>query len=178
MQGTKSTLFDLLFFSCDKHSQKNAFSSLGSNLTYAQFFEYSKSLANYLKVDLKINPGDRVATMMPNLLQYPIAVFGILLAGGVVVNLNPLDKAPALKRELKKSEARVIIVLEHFISELNKIIDDVDLEHMIFTSVGALYNPFKGFVYNFIIRYIKRQVPPWKFGSKAKKYKITGLPKL
>ena len=172
MQGAKSTLFDLISSSCDKHAQKNAFSSLGSNLTYSKFFEYSKSLANYLKVDLKINPGDRVAIMMPNLLQYPVAIFGIILAGGVVVNLNPLDKAPALKRELKKSEARVIIVLEHFISELNKIIYDVDLEHIIFTSVGGLYNPVKGFIYNFIIRYIRRQVPPWKFASKAKKYKI------
>lgn len=173
MQGTESTLFDLLSSSCEKHAKKNAFGSLGSKLTYAQFFEYSKSLANYLKFDLKIKPGDTVAIMMPNLLQYPVAIFGIILAGGVVVNLNPLDKAPALKRELKKSEARVIIVLEHFISELNIIIDDVDLEHMIFTSVGALYNPIKGFIYNFIIRYIKRQVPAWKFGSKARKYKIT-----
>ena len=96
-----------------------------------------------LKYELKIKKGDRVAIMMPNLLQYPVAIFGILLAGGVIVNLNPMDKAPALKRELEKSGAKAIIVLEHFVAEINKFLDKKTKNlQIIITKIGDFYPVF------------------------------------
>ena len=144
-------------------SDKNGFSCHGVLLSYLDCYKYANYLANYLKYDLGIKKGDRVAIMMPNLLQYPIAIFGVLLAGGVVVNLNPMDKAPSLKRELEQSGAKAIIVLEHFVAEINKLLS-IKTKNLkiIITKIGDCYPFFKAILYNFVTKFVKHQVPKYK----------------
>ncbi len=155
------TLVSLYEESCRKHAHKPAFTCQGVTLNYAETHRASTRFATYLQQELKLKPGDRVAIMLPNILQYPVALFGILQAGCVVVNLNPLDKARSLEYELTSSEAKAIVVSENFVSELRLIVDQTKLEKIIITSVGALYSPLKRWIVNFVVRHIKKMVPAW-----------------
>ena len=156
-------LVNLIKKAAINYPDKNGFSCHGVLLSYVDCYKYANYFANYLKYDLGIKKGDRVAIMMPNLLQYPIAIFGILLAGGVVVNLNPMDKAPSLKRELEQSGAKVIIVLEHFVAEINKLLS-IKTKNLkiIITKIGDSYPFFKAILYNFVTKFVKHQVPKYK----------------
>lgn len=158
-----NNLIDLLKYAVGNYSNRNAFCCHGTNMSYKDFYNNANYLACYLKYELKIKKGDRVAIMMPNLLQYPVAIFGILLAGGVIVNLNPMDKAPALKRELEKSGAKAIIVLEHFVAEINKLLDKKTKNlQIIITKIGDFYPVLKAVIYNFVTKFVKHQVPRYK----------------
>ncbi|MEC9376255.1 MAG: AMP-binding protein [Pseudomonadota bacterium] len=139
-------------------SDRSAFSNFGQSLSFADVDRLSRLFASYLQNDLGIKPGDRVALMMPNILQYPIALFGCIRANAVVVNVNPLYTAPELKHQLDDSGAVAIIIFANSAHVLSEIIDDVGLKHVLITEVGDLFSFPKRLAVNFFLKYIKRQI--------------------
>lgn len=152
------SVVDVFDKSCDEFRHKPAYVNFGTTLTFDQLDQYSAAFCAALK-DLGLGKGDRIAIMMPNVLQYPIAVFGALRAGLAVVNTNPLYTARELKHQLTDSGARAIVIMDNFASVLDAIIDDVDTEHIIVTRMGDMLGPVKGTLMNLVLRYIKKMVP-------------------
>jgi len=146
--------------SCEQYADSAAFVNFGRELTYRDLDQRSKAFGAWLQ-SRGLKKGDRVAVMLPNLLQYPIALFGILRAGLVVVNTNPLYTARELKHQLNDSGARAILVLENFAHTLAGVIDDSPIEHVIVTGVGDQLGFPKGALINFVLRYIKKEVPAY-----------------
>lgn len=135
-----------------------AFSNLGTKISYAELDKLSLQFASYLQ-SLGLKKGDRVAIMMPNLLQYPVALFGILRAGLVVVNINPLYTAPELIHLLSDSGAETIVVLANFANTLEKALPDTSIKNVVVTEVGDLMGKLKGALVNWVVKHIKRMVP-------------------
>ncbi|HLR86586.1 MAG TPA: AMP-binding protein [Wenzhouxiangella sp.] len=152
------SVVDVFDKSCDEFRHKPAYVNFGTTLSFDQLDQYSATFAAALK-DLGLGKGDRIAIMMPNVLQYPIAVFGALRAGLAVVNTNPLYTARELKHQLTDSGARAIVIMDNFASVLEAIVDDVDTEHIIITRMGDMLGPVKGALMNFVLRHIKKMVP-------------------
>jgi len=135
-----------------------AFSNFGKTLNYTQIDEMSRQFAGYLTGVLKLGKGDRIAIMMPNVLQYPIALFGALRAGLVVVNTNPMYTARELRHQLEDSGAKAILVLDNFAATLQQVVAHTHVEHVIATGVGDLLGP-KGVLINFVLKHVKKVVP-------------------
>jgi long-chain acyl-CoA synthetase len=135
---------------------------MGATLTYAQLDELSRAFAAWLQHRSGLARGDRVALMMPNVLQYPIALFGVLRAGMVVVNTNPLYTARELEHQLKDSGAKAIVIVENFAHVLQQVLPRTDLKNVLVTGVGDLLGVPKGFIVNFVLRHVRKQVPPWR----------------
>jgi long-chain acyl-CoA synthetase len=144
------------------YRRQPAFANMGATLSYAQLDELSRAFAAWLQHKSGLVRGDRVALMMPNLLQYPIALFGALRAGMVVVNTNPLYTARELEHQLKDSGAKAIVIVENFAHVLQEVLPRTDLENVLVTGVGDLLGMPKGFLVNFVLRHVRKQVPPWK----------------
>jgi long-chain acyl-CoA synthetase len=169
MQGVPSdidpsayaSLAQLLEQSCDRFRDLPAFDNMGVTLSYDDADRLSQDFASYLQNVLGLNKGDRVAVMMPNLLQYPISVFGILRAGMVVVNVNPLYTPRELEHQLKDSAARAIVIIENFCCTLQEVIDKVPLEAVITTQVGDLAPFPKSLLTNLVVKRVKKMVPAW-----------------
>ena len=155
-----SSLVNLLEETFKKYTDKVAFSCMGRDMTFAQLDKWSTQFGAYL-LSRGLQPGDKVALMMPNMLQYPIALFGALRAGLVVVNTNPLYTPREMEHQFKDSEAKAIIIAENFAANLEKIIDQTKIKTVIVTSVGELLGMFKGKMVNFVVRKIKRMVPAY-----------------
>ena len=143
----------------DAWPERPAYTNMGTTLTYREVDELSMQFACHLQQDLGLTRGERVAIMLPNLLQYPVALAGIFRAGLVAVNVNPLYTARELKHQLKDSGARCIVILENFAHTLEAVIGKTPVEHVITTGVGDLLNFPRGAVTNFVLRHIKRKVP-------------------
>lgn len=156
-----ASIVDVIDKSCRDYQKNVAFVNFGAELTYKQIDDQSQAFGAYLQ-SLGLVKGDRVAIMMPNLLQYPIAVFGALRAGLVVVNTNPLYTARELKHQLKDSGAKAIVILENFASVLQAVIHDTEVKHVIKASVGDLVGFPKGAIMNFVLRYVKKAVPAYQ----------------
>ncbi|WP_110458022.1 long-chain-fatty-acid--CoA ligase FadD [Shewanella algidipiscicola] len=156
-----SSLIDLFESSVAKYADQPAFVNMGATLTYRKLEERSRAFAAYLQNELKLQKGDRVAIMMPNLLQYPIALFGILRAGMVVVNVNPLYTPRELKHQLNDSGAKAIIVVSNFASTLEEVVEDTPVESVILTGLGDLLSAPKRTLVNFVVKYIKKMVPKY-----------------
>ncbi|MBV8063790.1 MAG: AMP-binding protein, partial [Nevskia sp.] len=156
-----ASLAQLLETSCDKFRELPAYSNMGATLSYDDVDRLSQDFASYLQNVLGLNKGDRVAVMMPNVLQYPIAVFGILRAGMVVVNVNPLYTPRELEHQLKDSAARAIVILENVCTTLQEVIDKVPLEAVISTQVGDLLPFPKSLITNLVVKRMKKMVPAW-----------------
>lgn len=139
-----------------------AFANFSRKLSYGQIDEMSRQFAGYLTGVLKLGKADRIAIMMPNLLQYPIALFGALRAGLVVVNTNPLYTAPELKHQLVDADVRAIVVLDNFATTLQHILAETPLEHVITTGVGDLLGFPKGLLINFVLKHVKKAVPDYQ----------------
>lgn len=142
-----------------------AFSNLGTNMTYREFDEKVTAFASYLQSLKGVEPGDRVAVMMPNLLQYPVCLFGILKAGLIAVNVNPLYTSRELLGQLKDSGAKVIVIIENFARTFEKIAKDTKVEHVITTQVGDLFSAPKRLLVNFMIKKVKKMVPEFHLES-------------
>ena len=150
------------------HRQLPAFSNMGATLTYAQLDELSRAFAAWLQHKSGLRPGDRVALMMPNILQYPIALFGALRAGMVVVNTNPLYTPRELEHQLQDSGAKAIVIVENFAHVLEQVLARTELKNVLVTGVGDLLGMPKGFLVNFVLRHVRKQIPAWKMpGSMA-----------
>src|SRR5687767_11689686 len=141
-----------------KFANKPAFYSMGEQMTYAEMDRASRQLAGYL-LSRGLKPGDRVAIMMPNLLQYPIALFACIRAGFVIVNTNPLYTPREMLHQFKDSGVKGIIIVENFAANLQEILPQTSIETIILTTIGELLGPLKGSVINFAVRKVKRMVP-------------------
>ncbi len=155
-----NSVVDVIDRSCRDYADKVAYMNFGAQLTYQQVEEYSRAFGARMQA-LGLKPGDRIAIMMPNVLQYPIAVFGALRAGLVVVNTNPLYTARELKHQLKDSGARAIVIMENFANVLEAVIDDTEVEHVVLTSIGDMVGFPKGLIMNFVLRHVKKMVPKY-----------------
>ena len=144
------------------HGNKPAYSNLGATLTFAQLDALSKAFAAWLQKKSGLVAGDRVALMMPNILQYPIAMFGALRAGMVVVNTNPLYTARELEHQLKDSGATCIVIVENFAHVLQQVLPRTVLKKVLVTGIGDLLGMPRGFIVNFVLRHVRKQVPAWK----------------
>lgn len=144
-----------------RYADQPAFINMGEVMTFRKLEELSRAFAAYLQNDLKLQKGDRVALMMPNLLQYPIALFGVLRAGMVVVNVNPLYTPRELEHQLKDSGASAIVIVSNFAHTLEKVVYNTPIRHVILTRMGDQLSPAKGTLVNFVVKYIKRLVPKY-----------------
>ncbi len=144
-----------------KYASLPAYSNFGTTITYAETDAYTTLLGAYLKNELKLKKGDRVAVMMPNLLQNPIAIFAILRAGLVVVNTNPLYTARELKHQLNDSGAKAIIIVDNFCHVLQSVIAETEIKHVITTEMGDLLKFPKSLVLNLVVKYVKKIVPAY-----------------
>ncbi len=157
-----ASLADFFAASVERYRDRVAYVSLKRTMTYRELDGLSRAFASYLKQVVGLEPGARVALMMPNLLQYPVALFGALRAGYVVVNCNPLYSPRELHHQLEDSGAEAIVVLENFAQTLEKAIDGTQVRVVIVTGVGDLLGAARGFVTNLVVRHVKRAVPPWR----------------
>lgn len=144
-----------------KYASSTAFYSMGKSLTYGQIDKMSTQMACYLQAR-GLKPGDRIAVMMPNLLQYPIALFACLRAGLVVVNTNPLYTPREMKHQFTDSGVKAIIIVENFASNLQEILPQTQIETIILTSIGEMLGTLKGGITNFVVRKVKRMVPKYE----------------
>jgi long-chain acyl-CoA synthetase len=146
---------------CRDFGDRPAFANFGKQITYGDVDRLSAQFANYLLHELKLKKGDRVALMMPNILQYPIAIFGVLRAGLTVVNTNPMYTARELKHQLTDSGASAIVVLENFAHVLQEVVAETQVKQVLLTGVGDMLGFPKGTLINFVLRHVKKQVPDY-----------------
>jgi long-chain acyl-CoA synthetase len=152
----------LLEESMAKYRAQPAFANMGATLSYAQLDELSRAFASWLQHKSGLVRGDRVALMMPNVLQYPIALFGALRAGMVVVNTNPLYTPRELEHQLKDSGAKAIVIVENFVHVLAEVLPHTDLKQVVVTGVGDLLGFPKGMIVNFVLKHVRKQVKAWR----------------
>jgi len=157
-----ASLRDLLADSCSRFADLPAYHSMGTAITYRELDEASRAFGAWLQKSAQLKPGDRVALMMPNLLQYPIALFGVLRAGLVAVNVNPLYTPRELEHQLKDSGAVAIVVLENFAHTLEQVIVSTPLRTVITTQIGDRLPPVKRLLVNAVVKYGKKMVPHWQ----------------
>ena len=162
-----ASLKDVLLRSCQRFGKLPAYSNMGASISYAQLDRLSRDFAAYLQKSLGLQKGDRVAIMMPNLLQYPVALFGVLRAGMVVVNVNPQYTVPELEHQLKDSGAVAIVVLENFAHTLQEVLErNLTLSPAVITTeVGDMFPMAKEIITNLAVKYLKHMVPKWKIAG-------------
>lgn len=148
----------------DEHRDRPAFSNFGKTLTYGDVDRLSAQFAAYLLGELKLKKGDRVAVMMPNCLQYPIATFGILRAGLAVVNTNPMYTARELRHQLVDSGTSAILVLDNFAHTVQDVLAETRIKQVITTGLGDMLG-IKGHVVNFVLKHVKRMVPDYRIND-------------
>ena len=156
------SILDMFDKAVREHPDRAAYINMGKVLTFRKLEERSRAFAAYLQNELKLERGERVALMMPNLLQYPIALFGILRAGLVVVNVNPLYTPRELEHQLQDSGAKAIVVVSNFASTLEKVVFNTDVKHVILTRMGDQLSFGKRTLVNFMVKYVKKLVPKYK----------------
>jgi long-chain acyl-CoA synthetase len=155
-----TSLNDVFAQSVRRFAEHPAFRNLGTTLTYAEIGRLSRDFAAFLQ-SVGLPKGARVALMMPNLLQYPVTLFGALRAGMIVVNVNPLYTARELEHQLKDSGAEAIVILENFAHVLQKVLSNTQVKHVVITQAGDLLAPPKRWMVNFAVRGVKKMVPEW-----------------
>ncbi|HTT39428.1 MAG TPA: AMP-binding protein [Burkholderiales bacterium] len=151
--------------SCARFRNLPAYGNMGVSLTYDELERMSAAFGAYLQKVLGMNKGDRLAIMMPNVLQYPVALFGALRAGLTVVNTNPQYTARELEHQLRDSGAIAIVVLENFAHTLQQVLDRTQVRHVITTQVGDLFPAAKGWLTNFVVKHLKKMVPEWHIAA-------------
>ncbi|WP_353619307.1 long-chain fatty acid--CoA ligase [Ochrobactrum sp. SFR4] len=153
------SITDLILTSCKKYGDRPAFTCMDKSLSYKELDEKSAALAAWLQ-SRGLVKGDRVAVMMPNVLQYPVAITAILRAGLVVVNVNPLYTPRELEHQLNDAGAKAIIILENFAHTLEKVLPNSSVKHVVVASMGDMHG-LKGAIINFVVRRVKKMVPAW-----------------
>jgi long-chain acyl-CoA synthetase len=159
------TIPDMLAASVRAYGARPAFENFGVGLTFQDVDRLSRDFAAYLQTRLGLRKGDRVAVMMPNILQYPVALFGILRAGLVVVSVNPLYTARELEHQLKDSGAAAIVIYEGAAATLQSVLRATPVRHVIIASVGDMLGAVKGTMINFVLRRVKKMVPQWSISD-------------
>ncbi|MFQ5754719.1 MAG: long-chain-fatty-acid--CoA ligase [Acidiferrobacterales bacterium] len=156
-----TSLKDIIEKSCRKYKNLPAYSNMGVTLTYAEVDEHSRRFSAYLQKVVGLEKGDRVAIMMPNVLQYPVALFGILRAGMTAVNVNPLYTPRELEHQMNDSGTQAIVILENFAHTLEQVISNTPIKTVFTTQIGDMFPFPKSALVNFVVKRIKKMVPPW-----------------
>ncbi|NBF02807.1 long-chain-fatty-acid--CoA ligase [Pseudomonas sp. Fl5BN2] len=159
--GAYKSVIEVFERSCKKFADRPAFSNMGVTLTYAELERYSAAFAGYLQSRTDLVPGDRIAVQMPNVLQYPIAVFGALRAGLVVVNTNPLYTAREMRHQFKDSGVRALVYLNIFGQKVQEVLGDTQIQFLIEAKMGDLMPTAKGWLVNTVVDKIKKMVPAY-----------------
>lgn len=154
------SLNQIVATSCQQFAQRAAYEQMGRSISFAELDQHIDAFAAWLQKQ-GYAKGERLAIMLPNCLQYPIAMFGALRAGLVVVNTNPLYTAPELEHQLSDSGARIILVLENFAHVLQKVLPRTQIKTVIVTAVGDLLGAPKSWLVNYVVRRVRKQVPPY-----------------
>lgn len=155
------SLVEMFEQSVHKYADQPAFMNMGSVMTFRKLEERSRAFAAYLQNELKLKKGDRVALMMPNLLQYPVALFGILRAGMIAVNVNPLYTPRELEHQLNDADVRAIVIVSNFANTLEQIVANTQVKHVVLTSLGQMLPRAKGTLVDFVVKYVKGMVPKY-----------------
>ncbi|SHJ40848.1 long-chain acyl-CoA synthetase [Desulfatibacillum alkenivorans DSM 16219] len=163
-----SSIPDIMDQAYAKYGPKPAFHQMGKSITYDELNELSKKFASFLQNDLGLKQGARVALMMPNILQYPIALFGILRAGMVAVNVNPLYTARELEHQLNDSGAEAILIFANSASVLQQVLGNTPVKHVLITEIGDMLGFPKSLLVNTVIKRVKKMVPPFSLPSAMK----------
>jgi len=159
--STYKSVIEVFERSCRKFADRPAFSNLGVTLTYAELDRYSAAFAAYLQQCTDLKPGERIAVQMPNVLQYPIAVFGALRAGLIVVNTNPLYTAREMRHQFKDSGARALVYLNMFGKLVQEVLPDTGLDYLIEAKMGDMLPAAKGWLVNTVVAKVKKMVPAY-----------------
>ena len=160
--GEFQSLGEMFQNSVTLYRDRVAFINMGAEMTYGELDALSRDFAAYLQTSLKLQKGDRVAIMMPNVLQYPVCMLGALRAGCVVVNCNPLYTPRELEHQLKDSGAETIVVLENFAHTLAHVIAQTSIKNVVIARMGDLLGFAKGALVNFVVKHVKKMVPAWR----------------
>jgi long-chain acyl-CoA synthetase len=155
------SLVEMFEQSVHKFADQPAFVNMGAVMTFRKLEERSRAFAAYLQNDLKLKKGDRVALMMPNLLQYPVALFGVLRAGLIAVNVNPLYTPRELEHQLNDSGAKAIVIVSNFANTLEQVVENTPVKHVVLTSLGQMLPGAKGTIVDFVVKYVKGMVPKY-----------------
>ncbi len=146
---------------CKAHADRPAFSNMGVTLSYSDLERYSAAFAAWLQHHTDLQPGDRIAIQMPNLLQYPVAVFGALRAGLIVVNTNPLYTAREMRHQFQDSGARALVYLNTFGNHVQEVLADTAIEHLIEVQIGDMLPTLRGALVNAAVKHLKKMVPDY-----------------
>ncbi|TLX53678.1 long-chain-fatty-acid--CoA ligase [Stutzerimonas nosocomialis] len=160
--GGYRSVIEVFERSCKQYADRPAFSNMGATLTYADLSRHSAAFAAYLQNHTDLKPGDRIAVQMPNLLQYPIAVFGAMRAGLTVVNTNPLYTTREMKHQFKDSGARALVYLNTFGKQVQEVLPETDIEYLIEARIGDMLPPLKGLLINAAVKHLKKMVPDYQ----------------
>ena len=160
-----SSIKDIFGQACDKYRELAAFTCMGKTLSYGDLDDMTHVFAAYLQTVLKLVKGDRVAVMMPNVLQYPVVIFGILRAGYTVVNVNPLYTPRELEHQLHDSGAKAIVIVENFATTLEQVISKTHIKQVITTQVGDFLGFPKSLLVNYVVKHKKKAVPAWSIAD-------------
>ncbi|WP_330217613.1 AMP-binding protein [Endozoicomonas numazuensis] len=159
--GQYRSILDVLDYSARRYADKPVFSNLGKSITYSELHELSGHFCSYLQNETDLRPGDRIAIMLPNLLQFPIAVYGALRAGLVVVNTNPLYTEREMEHQFCDSGAKALVVLANMAHMAEKVVSKTSIETVVITEVGDMLPPLKKTVVNLAVKYVKKMVPDY-----------------
>lgn len=154
-----SSILDVMHQSVEKYPDHVAFSNFGTKITFKELDSLSAQFAAYLQNNTDLKKGDRIGIMLPNVLQYPIVLFGILRAGFTVVNIDPMYTARELKHQLNDSGARTLLFLENFANVVEAVLPETNVSHTVITQVGDALNFPKSHLINFVLKYVKKMVP-------------------
>ncbi|MCY9842919.1 long-chain-fatty-acid--CoA ligase FadD [Vibrio caribbeanicus] len=155
------SLVEMFEQSVQKYADQPAYTNMGAVMTFRKLEERSRAFAAYLQNELKLKKGDRVALMMPNLLQYPVALFGVLRAGLIAVNVNPLYTPRELEHQLNDSGAKAIVIVSNFANTLEQVVGNTAVKHVVLTSLGQMLPRAKGTLVDFVVKYVKGMVPKY-----------------
>ena len=160
-----NSLSQLIDYVCAEHADLPAFTCFSRTLTYAEIDELSNRFAHYLITQTALKPGDRIAIQLPNILQFPVAFYGAVRAGLVVVNTNPLYTATEMAHQFKNSGVEAIVILSNFCDKLEQIVADTNIKTVIVTQLGDLQKPLKRRLINFLAKYVKKMVPNYSLAG-------------
>ena len=163
--STYASVAEIFDVACRRYQSAPSFHCMGTSISYEDLHSYATQFGSYLVNDLKLAKGSRIAIMMPNLLQYPIVLFGALKAGMIVVNVNPLYTPRELEHQLIDSGAEAIVIVENFAHTLQAVIKKTKVKHVILTSIGEMHSLIKRNILDFVIRNVKKMVPPFELAQ-------------
>ena len=152
---------DVFHAAVSRYQQKPAFSCMGKTLTFADLDRLSADFAAWLQHETDLKPGDRIAIQLPNVLQFPVAVFGAMRAGLVVVNTNPLYTEREMTHQFKDSGAKAVLILANMAKKLENVVDKTDIKHVLVTELGDLHGLPKRWLINAVVKHVKKMVPAY-----------------